>query len=343
MKTHVLFVSLLLLLLAACGPRPGGTPTLLATDEAPQFDAGEMEAPPPELAAVVVSDVASEQGLLPEDVAFLICEPAEWSDAGLGCPGTGTVYAQVITPGYRILVEAGGIKYEVHTDEMGESVVLCNQAPLDLTDPEDAFLALLAYLVREAPGFGLSQQGIWVQEDVTPADLVGSSTRLWLSREWSLEMSFPIVPSPVYEAILSHNEAGVVWAGALEEDGQVSPAEEPVPISFAMELSDESVSRDEWDGWKGVEVAVRDGTVHFEQNLVYPCRAELALTAGRDGAVVKVMEANIGGVSRRTCLYLVTADLPGLPPGSYTVEVWGVQYFDMYPLEMLGSAEVLVP
>ena len=39
----------------------------------------------------------------------------------------------------------------------------------------------------------------------------------------------------------------------------------------------------------------------------------------------------------------VTAQLTGLPAGTYTVEVWGVQHFDLHSLELLGSAEVTIP
>jgi hypothetical protein len=37
------------------------------------------------------------------------------------------------------------------------------------------------------------------------------------------------------------------------------------------------------------------------------------------------------------------ADLTGLPAGTYAVEVWGVQHYDVHPLELLGSGEVTIP
>jgi hypothetical protein len=36
------------------------------------------------------------------------------------------MYAQVITPGYRVVLEAGGQRYEYHTDT-GRFVVLCEK------------------------------------------------------------------------------------------------------------------------------------------------------------------------------------------------------------------------
>ena len=40
----------------------------------------------------------------------------EWSDASLGRPQPGMMYAQVITPGYLVVLEADGQQYTYHTD-----------------------------------------------------------------------------------------------------------------------------------------------------------------------------------------------------------------------------------
>ena len=37
------------------------------------------------------------------------------------------MYAQVITPGYRILLEVEGTVYAVHTDATGEHVIVCRR------------------------------------------------------------------------------------------------------------------------------------------------------------------------------------------------------------------------
>jgi hypothetical protein len=50
-------------------------------------------------------------------------EPVDWPDTALGCPEPGRAYAQVITPGYRVVVQAGAQVLEVHTDEAGRAVV----------------------------------------------------------------------------------------------------------------------------------------------------------------------------------------------------------------------------
>lgn len=47
----------------------------------------------------------------------------DWPDTSLGCPKPGMVYAQVITPGYLITLEAKAKKYFYHTDL--EKVISC--------------------------------------------------------------------------------------------------------------------------------------------------------------------------------------------------------------------------
>jgi len=67
-----------------------------------------------------------EQGLAEADVAIVAVEPAEWRDSSLGCPQPGMNYLQVITPGYKITLEAQGKRYEYHSDT-NERVVRCDQ------------------------------------------------------------------------------------------------------------------------------------------------------------------------------------------------------------------------
>ena len=66
-----------------------------------------------------------------EDQIFLFSvESMTWPDASLGCPQAGTIYAQVITPGFQILFEAIGQSYSYHTDNI-DRVILCQIHPPD--------------------------------------------------------------------------------------------------------------------------------------------------------------------------------------------------------------------
>lgn len=64
--------------------------------------------------------LAQQLGLASEAISVVSVEPIEWPDACLGAPQPDEVCAQVVTPGYRIVLEAQGIRYEYHVDETGQ-------------------------------------------------------------------------------------------------------------------------------------------------------------------------------------------------------------------------------
>lgn len=59
----------------------------------------------------------------------------EWSDSSLDCPQPGMEYLQVITPGYRIVLEAGGTQYEYHSNRDAYIVYCENTNPPTLPKP----------------------------------------------------------------------------------------------------------------------------------------------------------------------------------------------------------------
>lgn len=71
-----------------------------------------------------IKDLSERLGIPPEQIRVVSEESVEWSDASLGCPQEGFMYAQVITPGYKYILEAQGQQYEYHTD-LRNNVVLC--------------------------------------------------------------------------------------------------------------------------------------------------------------------------------------------------------------------------
>jgi hypothetical protein len=61
-------------------------------------------------------------------VTVISSEPAAWPDSCLGVP-SGRACNLVLTPGYKILLSAGGKQYEVHTDATGNNVALVPDSP----------------------------------------------------------------------------------------------------------------------------------------------------------------------------------------------------------------------
>ncbi len=79
---------------------------LIACGEPPPASSSE----PGEVAKRVIAEFLS----LPVTEATLVSlEARDFNDASLGCPTPGMSYAQVITPGFRVVVEADGRRFDV--------------------------------------------------------------------------------------------------------------------------------------------------------------------------------------------------------------------------------------
>lgn len=76
--------------------------------------------------AAAIADLSKQTSVPADQISLTSVEPMEWSDASLGCPQEGMMYAQVITPGYLIVLTAQGQQYEYHTDQKA-NVTLCNK------------------------------------------------------------------------------------------------------------------------------------------------------------------------------------------------------------------------
>ena len=108
-------------LLAGCGtqatPPPSSTasPTSTATPEAQQK------------AFRAAASALSKQINAPADsIVGVSQDETTWNDSCLGCPQTGENCAQVVTPGYRIVLRVSDATYEYHTD-LGGRAKLCSQ------------------------------------------------------------------------------------------------------------------------------------------------------------------------------------------------------------------------
>ena len=74
------------------------------------------------LVELAKGNLARRLGVGVKEVTLVSAEAVEWPDASLGNPQPGMVYAQVITPGYKIILSLRGQEYEYHSDQ--ERVVL---------------------------------------------------------------------------------------------------------------------------------------------------------------------------------------------------------------------------
>lgn len=80
------------------------------------------QTPLPKPVQRAVRFAATVHGLPREAVTLLSYEPVDWPDAALGAPQPDRLYAQVVTPGYRVTVSVAGKPVIYHTDRAGRVV-----------------------------------------------------------------------------------------------------------------------------------------------------------------------------------------------------------------------------
>jgi hypothetical protein len=70
-------------------------------------------------------DLAGRAGVAASQIVVVSAAGVDWPDSALGCPQPGFAYSQIVTPGYKFVLEASGKTYEYHTDRVGQRVVYC--------------------------------------------------------------------------------------------------------------------------------------------------------------------------------------------------------------------------
>ena len=82
--------------------------------------------PPAEAQAAAVEaarrDAAQRLGATPDSLQVAEVESRQWPDRSLGCPRQGLLYAQIVTPGYLIVLSNGARRLEYHADDRGMAV-----------------------------------------------------------------------------------------------------------------------------------------------------------------------------------------------------------------------------
>jgi hypothetical protein len=70
-------------------------------------------------------DLARQLSISMDQINLVEATEEEWTDSSLGCPQPGMEYLQVITPGYRILLDVDGTIHEYHSNR-DAYLVYCN-------------------------------------------------------------------------------------------------------------------------------------------------------------------------------------------------------------------------
>ena len=117
-RTLFLVLIVLLPLLVAC---EGVVPSTGNVSTPPPIQGAPDPADAPEAALRVRDAFAQSLNAATDEVAIISWEAVEWPDSCLGAAAADEMCAQVITPGYSVVVEYEGEQTVLHTDEGGDA------------------------------------------------------------------------------------------------------------------------------------------------------------------------------------------------------------------------------
>ncbi len=136
-KLSLIFI--LIWMLTACSPRERSLQQpVLPNEDSPS---APVDMTPAQRAAI--SALARTLNLPPEEIALISAESVEWPNGCLGVQKMGVMCTQAIVPGYKIVLEADGKRYEFHTDEDGSQVAQVNDVSVS-TPAEETLVKQLA-------------------------------------------------------------------------------------------------------------------------------------------------------------------------------------------------------
>jgi len=119
-----------------------------------------------------------------------------------------------------------------------------------------------------------------------------------------------------------------------------SSAITPPRLSYQAGACDEKNVADLQDQ---VTFSTTANKILIEQQARYVCCAKIDMVLQQEGSLLKVIETNTGKVCKCICGYHLQAQIENLPPGSYQVQVWGIQFENSQEAKLLGETSVILP
>jgi hypothetical protein len=119
------------------------------TAESPAAETPETEDAADAVTAAAISALADQLGVGEDEIEVVSAVMTEFSDSCLGLGQANESCLQAITPGWLIVLDAGGQTYELHTDETGQQVRMASDTASAPADPDAATAAAVALLASE--------------------------------------------------------------------------------------------------------------------------------------------------------------------------------------------------
>jgi len=178
----------IVLVLTACGSRPTEQPSYPNPSyPSPSYpnDNSSVTLTPAEQAAL--THLSETLGLPVDQISLISTESVTWPDGCLGVQKMGVMCTQAMVEGFRIVFEANGREYEVHTDATGSVAVVAGEADVNDTTSNILIAQLSENLGLDAGTIsvvsskpvefndscmGVSMQDMMCAEVITPGRIV---------------------------------------------------------------------------------------------------------------------------------------------------------------------------
>lgn len=166
------------------------------------------------VAEQVVRAFAGYLGVDPETLKVVEVTFTEWPDASLGCPDPNKMYAQVITLGYRIVVQdANGTTFELHTNLGGTHWVWCENGKPRAEGTEEAKMGTSSPTLpeRARPAFEKAKALVAEKSGLSQEQV---ELKAWESVTWPDSSLGCPEPGKVYLQVLTPGYRFVFQAGS---------------------------------------------------------------------------------------------------------------------------------
>jgi len=118
-KKVLISITLLILIITACSPEAQATEGPII-DEQPTPTHFPVDLTPAQRAAITT--LSENLGVPVDEIKLVSTDAVEWPDGCLGVQEEGLACTQIITPGFRVILEANGRQVEYRTNEDGTQI-----------------------------------------------------------------------------------------------------------------------------------------------------------------------------------------------------------------------------
>lgn len=191
----------------------------------------------PEALDAAIAALARELNTDPALISLIGFTPVEWPDSCLGIAYPETACAEVITPGYRVLLSAGTTVYELHTNQDGSQAAI---APVEGAQADLPVLVLQTDDPQKGcqeiqvtrRGVGTGECGSAIQITAFPGMQRPVELEVWLARYAPIEVSssdgsLVFNGRGTQQAVLEEQRALIAWTRLVALDAAGEPAESP--------------------------------------------------------------------------------------------------------------------